>query len=38
VEPGEKKETVKKSIFDVLEAPSLEVTIKMNHPEKVKLV
>jgi cytochrome P450 len=38
VEPGEKKEMVKKRIFEVLEAPSLEVTIKMNHPEKVKLV
>jgi cytochrome P450 len=38
VEPGEKKEMVKKRIFEVFEASSLEVTIKMNHPEKVKLV
>jgi len=37
VEP-EEKETVKKRIFEVLEDSSLEVTIKMNHPGKVKLV
>ena len=38
MEPGETKEAVKKRIFEVLEDSSLEVTIKMNHPEKVKLL
>jgi hypothetical protein len=32
MEPGE-KEAVEKRIFEVLEDSSLEVTIRMNHPE-----
>lgn len=35
---GETAEAVKKRIFEVLEDSALEVTIKMNHPEKVKMV
>jgi cytochrome P450 len=38
MEPGETMEAVKKRLFDVIEDSALEVTIKMNHPEKVQLV
>jgi hypothetical protein len=31
-------EAVKKRLFDVIGDSDLEVTIKMNHPEKVQLV
>ncbi|KAE9378960.1 cytochrome P450 [Stipitochalara longipes BDJ] len=37
-ELGETQKAVKKRIFEVLEDSGLEVTIKMHHPEKVKLV
>jgi len=37
-EPGETQEAVRKRIYEVLEDSGLEVTIKMNHPEKVQLV
>lgn len=38
LEPGETMEAVKKRIYGVLEDSALEVTTKMNHPEKVRLV
>jgi cytochrome P450 len=38
LEPGETMEAVKKRIFATLEDSALKVTIKMNHPENVKLV
>ena len=34
----ETQETVKKRIFETLEDSGLEVTVKMYHPEKVKLI
>ena len=37
-QPGETMEAVKKRIFGVLEDSALELTTKMNHPEKVKLL
>jgi cytochrome P450 len=38
LEPGETMAAVKKRIFATLEDSALELTIKMNHPENVKLV
>jgi hypothetical protein len=38
LQPGETIGAARKRIFEVLEDSSLEVTIKMNHPERVKLV
>jgi cytochrome P450 len=38
LEPGETMETARKRLFDIIEDSNLEVTIKMNHPEKVQLV
>jgi cytochrome P450 len=38
LQPGETMEAVKRQIYDVLEDSSLEVTIKMNHSERVRLV
>ena len=37
-EPGETQEALRKRIYEVLEESGLEVTIKMYHPEKVKMV
>ena len=37
-EPGETMEAVKKRLFEIIEDSALEVTIKMNHPEKAQLV
>jgi hypothetical protein len=31
-------EAVKKRLFEIIEDSALEVTIKMNHPEKAQLV
>lgn len=35
---GETAESVKKRVLEILEDSELEITIKMNHPEKVKMV